>query len=358
MAIIETKFGTSNIQGIDIRDTINSYGGVADNGLLTFFDSADDINKWSKWKPFHYPAAFVDDESILRDRHWGLQIDHMSNWGLVTTKWQTQYVYNKPTGGSNSPYRVGDFRNYTKNAVCFFDRFEESNGGTIYAGNDGAFLAWFNSPGTGSIKLSDIVVNGVAASDCYFGIVAVKNGTTNYYVQTDSYKVGTNIQFGVSFNFPTAYETWKVYPMLSSTPFTTKTLNPINPSCVLCLPSGPITVNVRPKTEQFNIAIGALTVTPRAGKITINMEVDLVNNSDYAHTFRVAYKVDGVDSSGNINEVSGYYTIISGQSVAAKTTYTVNVNRTQNAVSTYQYYIVTIQDLDTGFEASRDTYNP
>lgn len=357
MAVVN-QFGTTQITGDDIRDTINNFGGSASNAWETFFDQLEDVNIWSKWKPFNYPADFVDDESILKARQYGLNIEHMNNWGQVTTKWQTQYTWDKPTGGSTSPFRGGDFRNYTKNAVRFFNRFEESNGGTIYAGNDGAFIAWFNSPGTGSIKLSDIVVNGVAASDCYFGIVAVKNGTTNYYVQTDSNKVGTNIQFGVSFNFPTAYETWKVYPMLSSTPFTTKTLNPNNPSCVLCLPSGPITVNVRPKTELFNIAIGALTVTPRAGKITINMDVDLVNNSDYAHTFRVAYKVDGVDSSGNINEVSGYYTIISGQSVAAKTRYTVNVNRTQNAVSTYEYYIVTIQDLDTGFEASRDTYEP
>lgn len=354
---VKDPIGTTSVTGDDIRDTINNYGGVADNNLLSFFDSLDDINKWSKWKPFSYPANFVDDENILKGVHWGLQIEHMSNWGQVTTKWQTQYMYNQPNGTANSPFRGGDFRNYTKGAVCFFNRFELEDS-IIYAGNTGAFNVLFNSPSSGSIKLSDIVVNGITASDCYFGVVAVKEGTTNYYVITDSYKAGANTQFGVEVKFSTAYEKWKVYPMLSSNKITTLTLNPTNPTCVLCLPSGPITVNVRPKTELFNIAIGALTVTPRAGKITINMEVDLVNNADYAHTFRVAYKVDGVDSSGNINEVSGYYTIISGQSVAAKTTYTVNVNRTQNAASTYQYYIVTIQDLDTGFEASRDTYEP
>ena len=356
MAVIN-QFGTTQITGGDIRDTINSFGGSATNNWSTFFDQLEDINIWSKWKPFSYPADFVDDESILKARQYGLNIEHMNNWGQVTTKWQTQYTWNKPTVGPTSPFRGGDFRNYTKNAVCFFDRFELEDS-VIYEGNTGAFLAWFNSPPSGSIKLSDIVVKGVAASDCYFGVVAVKNGTTKYYVITDSNKVGANTQFGVEVKFNTAYEKWKVFPMLSSTPYTTLTLNPINPTCVLCLPASPITVDVRPKTELFNIAIGTLTVTPRAGKITVNMEVDLVNNSDYAHTFRVAYKVDGVDSSGNINEVSGYYTIISGQSVAAKTRDTVNVNRTQNAVSTYQYYIVTIQDLDTGFEDSRDTYEP
>ena len=161
MAIVNI-FGTTNIKGDDIRDTINNFGGSANNDWSTFFDQLEDINIWSKWKPFSYPADSVDDESILKARQYGLNIEHMNNWGQVTTKWQTQYTWNKPTGGPTSPFRGGDFRNYTKNAVCFFDRFEESNGGTIYAGNDGDFLAWFNSPPSGSIKLSDIVVNGVA----------------------------------------------------------------------------------------------------------------------------------------------------------------------------------------------------
>ena len=358
MAVIN-QFGTSNIQAVDIRDTINSYGGVADNGLLTFFDSVDDINKWSKWKPFHYPADFVDDESILRSAHWGLQIDHMSNWGLVTTKWQTQYVYNKPTGGSNSPYRVGDFRNYNKNAVCFFNRYE-SDRSTVIAGNAVAFLCWFNSPPSGSITLSDIVVGGVSASDCYFGVVAVKDGTTNYYVITDSYKVSTNVQFGVSVTFNTAYENWKVYPMLSSTPYTSWTLNPTNPSLVMCLPAGPLTVSVRPKTDLWLIGITSLTVSPKAGKIQTIMNVELINNDESsAHSFNVSYKVEGVDSGGGRTEIVPYTSIVSGKSVAKKSKETVAINKTVNAVSSgWSYFVVTIKDTDTGYETSADTYNP
>lgn len=354
---VKDPIGTISVTGDDIRDTINNYGGVADNNLLSFFDSLDDINKWSKWKPFSYPANFVDDENILKGVHWGLQIDHMSNWGQVTTKWQTQYVYNKPNGTANSPFRGGDFRNYTKSAVCFFNRFELEDS-IIYAGNTGAFNVWFNSPSSGSIKLSDIVVNGITASDCYFGVVAVKDGTTNYYVITDSYKAGANTQFGVEVKFSTAYEKWKVYPMLSSTKITTLTLNPINPSCVLCLPSAPITVDVRPTSELYLIAISNLVVTARAGKIQTRMDVTLKNNGSSARTFNVSYKVQGVDSSGNIEELVAYKSIIS-QSVASKATATVAVNQTANATSDgWSYFIVTIKDTVSNYETSADTYNP
>lgn len=356
MAVIN-QFGTTQITGDDIRDTINSFGGSATNDWPTFFDQLEDINIWSKWKPFSYPADSVDDESILKSRQYGLNIKHMSNWGAVTTQWQNQYTWNKPTGGSSSPFRGGDFRNYTKNAVCFFNRFELEDS-VIYAGNTGAFLAWFNSPPNGSIKLSDIVVNGVTASDCYFGVVAVKNGTTNYYVITDSYKVGTNTQFGVEVKFSNAYEKWKVYPMLSSTPYTTLTLNPNNPTCVLCLPASPITVDVRPTSDLYLIAISGLTVTARAGKIQTRMDVMLKNNGASARTFNVSYKVEGVGRDGNAELLIGYKSIIS-QSVASKATTTVAVNQTANAVSDgWEYFIVTIQDTVSGYETSADTYNP
>lgn len=356
MAVIN-QFGTTQITGADIRDTINSFGGSATNDWSTFFDQLEDINIWSKWKPFSYPADFVDDESILKSRQYGLNIKHMSNWGAVTTQWQTQYTWDKPTGGSTSPFRGGDFRNYTKNAVCFLNRFELEDS-VIYAGNTGAFLAWFNSPPSGSIKPSDIVVNGVAASDCYFGVVAVKNGTTNYYVITDSNKVGTNTQFGVEVKFNTAYEKWKVFPMLSSTPYTTLTLNPNNPTCVLCLPASPITVDVRPTSDLYLIAISGLTVTARAGKIQTRMDVMLKNNGASARTFNVSYKVEGVGRDGNVELLIGYKSIIS-QSVASKATTTVAVNQTANAVSDgWEYFIVTIQDTVSGYETSADTYNP
>lgn len=81
MAVLST-LPTTTLTGDDIKDTINNYGGSADNTWLTFYDSLNDVNKWSRWKPFSYPADFVNDESILKAAHFGLQIDHMSNWGM------------------------------------------------------------------------------------------------------------------------------------------------------------------------------------------------------------------------------------------------------------------------------------
>lgn len=350
MAVLST-LPTTTLTGDDIKDTINNYGGSADNTWLTFYDSLNDVNKWSRWKPFSYPADFVNDESILKAAHFGLQIDHMSNWGNVTTKWETQYVYNKPTGTSTSPYRGGDFRNYTKDAICFFSSF--SGPTTVYQNNAGSYLFYFNVPTSGSITLSDIVVNGVAASNCYPGVVAYKKGTTNYYVITDSKTAGSNTQFGVSITFSTAYETWYVYPMLSSTAYTSWTLNPTNPTCVICLPASPVETYVNPLSALYQIGFNSCTVTEGVGRITTAMSVFMKNTGTSARTFNISYRVEGI-KDGYSTELVGFTSIIS-QSVAAGATTSLSVSKVTTCETGFDYYLVTIQDTGTGFTSSWNT---
>lgn len=350
MAVVN-QFGTTNITGDDIRDTINNFGGSASNDWATFFDQLEDVNIWSKWKPFSYPADFVDDESILKARQYGLNIEHMNNWGQVTTKWQTQYTWNKPTGGSTSPFRGGDFRNYTKDAIRFFNKF--TGPATVYQNNAGSYLFYFNTPTSGSISLSDIVVNGVAASDCYPGVVAYKEGTTNYYVITDSYKAGTNTQFGVSITFSKSYERWYIYPILSSTAYTSWTLNPTNPTCVICLPSGPIETYVNPLSALYQIGFNSCTVTEGVGRITTAMDVFMKNTSTSARTFNIQYRLEGVND-GYVTELVAFKSIIS-QSVAANTTSSKSVSDVARVETGFDYYVVTIKDTGTGYTTSYST---
>lgn len=88
-----------------VGDTIGS--GSRDVGTLC---THPNINKWSKNKPISYNklTGLISADKLGAD------------YGLVPPPTQTNYtpvysqnwIYNRPTGGVNSPYRLGDFRGY------------------------------------------------------------------------------------------------------------------------------------------------------------------------------------------------------------------------------------------------------
>lgn len=81
------------------------------------------INPWSKWKPINSNATTLTD-TILSNTKYGIglrtitlaDIKTITNQLVPSYKnWQKGYVYDAPTGGASSPYRLGDFRNYEHN---------------------------------------------------------------------------------------------------------------------------------------------------------------------------------------------------------------------------------------------------
>lgn len=80
--------------------------------------SSNDINKWAKYKPVRYQTVTKLTESQLKSVNYGLVPSE--NPEIVSKEAQVysgeiqlggEWVYNKPTGGSSSPYRLGDFLN-------------------------------------------------------------------------------------------------------------------------------------------------------------------------------------------------------------------------------------------------------
>ena len=71
------------------------------------------INMWSKWKPINVNATTLTDQ-ILIDNNYGIIAPEpdTSIERAMTRAW----AYNRPTGGANSPYRLGDFRGYDHTA--------------------------------------------------------------------------------------------------------------------------------------------------------------------------------------------------------------------------------------------------
>lgn len=101
-----TTSGIATILGVSSRDV----------GTLC---KSEKINPWSKWKPIYSSVVTMTIEE-LKARNYGLEILRAKNaeelYRKVAANGNKGYKYNRPTGGSAAPYRLGDFRNYEHQA--------------------------------------------------------------------------------------------------------------------------------------------------------------------------------------------------------------------------------------------------
>lgn len=104
-------------------DDLKSLFGESSGDLATLCKSSK-INVWAKYKPTDYNAAFADDWSKGKDGNYGLNItvdNRVSSWSALVAEYSKanngySNIYNRPSGGASSPYRLGDFRGYNHNA--------------------------------------------------------------------------------------------------------------------------------------------------------------------------------------------------------------------------------------------------
>lgn len=165
--------GTTNITTTLVGTTIGSAS--RDVGSLC---SSTLINKWSKYKPVIYP-------NVTTTGNWWKAVD--GNCGLSIPQYvdidsllgdNTTWVYNKPYGTINSPYRLGDFRGYEHTSVIPFDVLIPN---AIEIGSSGNLIKLrMPTVPTSNLTLNDIVGNK------YFGVV-VKRGTQIAVKTTSSY---------------------------------------------------------------------------------------------------------------------------------------------------------------------------
>ena len=110
------------IAPVSIED-VKTVLGETSNDLATLCKSSK-INVWAKYKPTIHSSLFSDDWYKATDGNYGFDIkieNTKHNWkDLVAeySKFNNGYenLYNRPTGGANAPYRLGDFRGYFRNA--------------------------------------------------------------------------------------------------------------------------------------------------------------------------------------------------------------------------------------------------
>lgn len=102
---------------ITMAEIKSALGETSDSGIDLC--ASPKINVWSKWKPIHMLVDAMT-YALLRGANYGISVLSATTPQNLLTQVQNNngkgYTYNAPTGGSRSPYRLGDFRYYNPDA--------------------------------------------------------------------------------------------------------------------------------------------------------------------------------------------------------------------------------------------------
>lgn len=125
------------LKAIDIRDTLNHYGGKVTNDTTSYFTTDANINRWSKHKPIINGDPFLPFKSDAWNKQTGTipMVSMHSNlqyepalievWnGCSEDEW---FQYALPSGGISEPLRLGDFRGYRADATSPFKSFSSDS---------------------------------------------------------------------------------------------------------------------------------------------------------------------------------------------------------------------------------------
>lgn len=278
--------GTTNITTTLVGNTI----GVASKDVGTLCSAAS-INKWSKYKPVVYP-------SITTTGNWWKAVD--GNCGLSITEYSNindlvaaitngvVWEYNKPKGGSSSPYRIGDFRSYNHNANIPFEGFyvpttAYNNSASSVVG--AAMLIPLSESEIDSLVITDI--NKI--KDWYFGCYMIKaSGSALYprYVTTAKpVSEGTSSVEIPIHGLPAG--TYYVYPFLCENPRTSLDIPESSNTFVAFEGVTRKTVNIA--NNPLNVSITAQWRNDDVNSGIIDMELILSNNASSDVTLQNCY---------------------------------------------------------------------
>lgn len=109
---------TTNITTALVRNTI---GGSTNK--VAHLCTDPQVNKWSRWKPIRASKITGITISDLQAVNYGLHVNSSTSLSLLKALLPAEgevgggVTYSIPMGGSSSPFRLGDFRNYNHSAT-------------------------------------------------------------------------------------------------------------------------------------------------------------------------------------------------------------------------------------------------
>ena len=133
----------------NIRDVLNAAGGSITNDVITFFQSGANPTIWAQFKPTKYTADFLDNDNrwLGYNGYCGINIPHANGSSGLDSIYNSSWSWDRPTGGSTYPYRLGDWRGYNTEAKT--QLFQSRMTSTLALGNGTIHVeAWVYHPNT------------------------------------------------------------------------------------------------------------------------------------------------------------------------------------------------------------------
>lgn len=165
-------------------DDVKSVLGESSDDLATLCKSSK-INVWAKYKPTCYPSPFPDNWYKARDGNYGISVPSYNTLESLYNAYfidgdenhDNGYSYERPSGGSAEPYRLGDFRGYNSRATSPISSFLATARATSNSGVSGSCEFRISVGEDDRVNLGDIDIT----KDCYFGFALFQKGKPVYF---------------------------------------------------------------------------------------------------------------------------------------------------------------------------------
>ena len=318
-------------------DDVKSVLGESSNDLATLCKSSK-INVWAKYKPTVYPSPFPDDWYKAKDGNYGLNItveNGKSNWKDLIgeySKTNNGYgnLYNRPTGGANAPYRLGDFRGYFHDAnpevsdyltTSIFIRESDTN----------QLLVNYNPVSVDGSQISYFEFD--VFKDKYFGYIITDKSKTNLMYITTSSTVN-------SFTVPLPKNALQVgdylaFPMFCSYNYSSNhTLHAMTCYAIPNLAGGK-QLSIISQSDSVASNFASITAKEQLGRIIVTLKIK--ENANTVNNVAV-YCVYQTDPTKGQSMVAGEYMNTIGTIKAGETKTTTFRNLTSG--KSYKIYVI------------------
>lgn len=297
---------------VSIKDLQQALG-TSENSLGNIILTAP-INKWAKYKPVRVAAVGIINDTQRANVNYGIiniptwiNINKMAYFWFGINTTSTNYPeigdkakywdYDKPTGGTSSPFRLADF---AKNTGIGYYREAEAPIGqlvrssfVITAGGELSLPFPNGEENEETVELEDLKDpnnSSYGFGNMYLGVMIRINGsTTTWYAATRTEKRSVNKSGGIVINFTTSNKsvaesmnnkTCEVFPFFSSDAiaFTSQLGGYTNNKFVALQEKKSITVSIQ--YAKMTIAPSTFYVyrTSPSAK-TLNYQFSIVNDS-------------------------------------------------------------------------------
>jgi hypothetical protein len=317
--------------------------------------SSNKINKWSKYKPVRNTTG-TGNYWKATDGNCGLNIPSTNSiTGIINYVTSgTTWNYLQPQGGSTSPYRLGDFRNYnhTAESPIAVDVPLES-----YISAGSTQVSMFYNEDTYTVTLTDID----SIKNTYMGAYLVStNGSTGARMITATSPVISGVTYvDVPISDLNAGN-YYIYPLLSDT-VNTSTLS--IPGGIIYYPLDSVTrssITIKSTSSNISVIITTSWYNDDHNTNQIIYTIEITNNSASSTTLTNCYTfVKFFDHDLTDNIVLGETQTSRGNiTVSGNSTYTINGSATAYYDDSPNGYNVWFSSLSPNIQQFEYVFDP